>query len=209
MRALIVAALFAGAAPVPCVAQDPEEVARPDVKVGDRWVYRRLNYNTGAVTEILEMRVTFADAKAIHVVIKLPMQRRESDSIATPEWNTVASGRGIWKPHAGYFKFPLRVGDTYAAEYELSQPQEGRNAVVLRRHHARVVGWEEVTVPAGTFRALKIELVGTYDRQDRIDKGSTKEMLWYVPQVKRTVKYMYDGGPYDRRGDELVEFRVQ
>jgi hypothetical protein len=56
--------------------------------------------------------------------------------------------------------FPLTIGKTWTVDFFDPNP---RGLQKTTREHTvyRVVGWEEVTVPAGTFRALKIEGDGT------------------------------------------------
>jgi hypothetical protein len=67
---------------------------------------------------------------------------------------------------------------------------------------SKVIGWEQVTVPAGTFWALKIEqtgwsndlspsaIVATYQRAGvRVDLT-----LWYSPEVKYIVKSIFKQG---------------
>ena len=59
------------------------------------------------------------------------------------------------------------------------------------------VGREDVTVPAGTFSAYKIQSrqVFTYS-QDPKRNGSASVTYWYVPQVRamvRTERRVFDG----------------
>ena len=54
----------------------------------------------------------------------------------------------------------------------------------------KVIGWEQVAVPAGTFKALRVEL------RDRIvGTGGVYNLVtltyWYVRDVNRFVKYSY------------------
>jgi len=84
---------------------------------------------------------------------------------------------------------------------------------VRHEREVTVVGWEEVIVPAGKFRALKIEADGGFFRLDGPQRGTVKSAYWYVPEVKRWVKYAVEqtmlGRAWTKEGDELVDFRVQ
>ena len=78
----------------------------------------------------------------------------------------------------------------------------------------KVVGWEDVVVPAGKFRALKVEAKGTIQRLDAAWSGWNRYDVLYVPEVKRWVKSTYEEGvrgssPYTKQELELVEFKVQ
>ncbi|HVJ13211.1 MAG TPA: hypothetical protein VNC62_16680, partial [Burkholderiales bacterium] len=71
-----------------------------------------------------------------------------------------------------------------------------------------VVGWEEIEVPAGKFRALKVHAEGTYQRLDRPNAGWARNTFWYVPTVKRWVKSLYQD-PSLEIVEELYFYRVQ
>lgn len=111
--------------------------------------------------------------------------------------------------------FPLDVGKTWTVKYEEANPtpQKLREIDV---HNYRVIGWEDVSVPAGKFHALKIESKGSWtadlmphlvnnalaSRQGNVTALSTErrltlsqrvsgqyyEAFWYVPAIKRWVK---------------------
>jgi len=71
----------------------------------------------------------------------------------------------------------------------------------------KVAGWEEVAVPAGKFRALKIEGDGTYTRNDTRQTGRSKMELWYVPEVNRWVRFRFQTPTLDY-GAELTGYRL-
>ncbi len=113
------------------------------------------------------------------------------------------------------FSFPLELGRKWITEYtELNPtPQKTRET---DNYRYRVVGWEEVAVPAGRFRALKVEAEGSWTadvapklvnnaviaRQGGVSaqamerhvvqagkaSGRYYKCFWYVPAVKRWVK---------------------
>ena len=62
-------------------------------------------------------------------------------------------------------------------------------------------------VPAGRFRALRVEIEGPWERLDIKASGRSRSTMWYVPAVKRWVKYVYyDEGAGAHYGEELVSF---
>jgi hypothetical protein len=80
----------------------------------------------------------------------------------------------------------------------------------------RVRGWDSVSVPAGSFKALRVELNSSRPAR----AGSTPEpqrvqyVIWYASDAKRTVKhvrtvYAADGSKLDEQTYELVKYRVQ
>ena len=198
------AALFVyGAA---CGAQDP--VVRPEVKVDDRWVYRRTDPRAKPPTIIYEARVSFVDARTIHTVVERQGGQRDSDATWTPEWNTVVGGDGsVFETQKGLLQFPLSPGRQYPAAWELRRPRTG-DFHVRHERTVKVVGWEEIEVPAGKFRALKVYAEGTYRLLDRKQGDWARNTYWYVPGVKRWIKSVYQD-PQLEITEELYFYRVQ
>jgi len=196
------------------LAQAQDAVPRPDVKPGDTWTYRRVEYDTNTVSGVFSSEVTFANERVIQMVGHRAGGEKEVDIAFTAEWNQLASANnGIFEPHQDLFRFPLQPGNTHDARYEVRFPKQGAYHVRHERR-VRVVGWEEVTVPAGRFRALRIESEGTFQRLDTTLTGTAKDVMWYVPQVKRYVKWTFENAnPRGRRlqwwGFELLDYKVQ
>lgn len=80
------------------------------------------------------------------------------------------------KPHVGRFQSPLWVGKIYPSNYRFSTYKGWSGDV---RTLVNIRGWETVTVPAGTFKALKVV------------QGSNYFLLtnWHVPELGITVKW--------------------
>jgi hypothetical protein len=126
------------------------------------------------------------------------------------------------------------VGKTWRTEYtEVNpNPQKLRETDV---YPFKVVGWEDIEVPAGKFHALKIESDGrwTADLSQRLmnsavtaqttenrvvpivrASGRYYKCFWYVPEVKRWVKsteenYSSDGSLNNVVSDELESFHIE
>ncbi len=159
-------------------------------------------------TRVYEIRVSFVDARAIHAVIEQQGRQRETDATWTPEWNAVVMpDEGVVEVEKGMFQFPLSPGRQYPAVWDIRRPRAGAFHV---RHERKVsiVGWEDVEVPAGKFRALRIEAEGSYRRIDQQYSGPARNTFWYVPQLKRWVKSAYKD-PQLETGEELYFYRVQ
>jgi hypothetical protein len=61
------------------------------------------------------------------------------------------------------------------------------------RYVTRVTGWETVTVPAGTFRALRVEIEGNRGKDSDPfwwpkQAARFQHTVWYAPEAKRYVK---------------------
>jgi hypothetical protein len=81
----------------------------------------------------------------------------------------------------------------------------------------RRLGWDSVSVPAGTFKALRVELNSA--RQARTgtaipEPQRVQYLIWYAPEAKRTIKHVgtvwaANGARLDQLTYELVKYRVQ
>ncbi len=191
-------------------------VPKPEVKVGDRWKYRRTDYPTNLPRiTTYEVRVTFLGPDEI-LTVDTGGSGKENDSHWTSEWSAISLGGSgvVYDQPARFLKFPLKVGATHETTFEVVA-RRGGTARPKFEQTVKVVGWEDVVVPAGKFRALKVEAKGTFQRLDARFGGWARLEFWYVPDVKRWVKYTYEDGtrgpstPSTKDGHELVEFRVQ
>lgn len=194
-------------------ADESGPVPKPDVKAGDSWAYRQTVFAGNVSKPVkLEVRVSFVSADAIVTVDRVG-DGPENDSQYTSEWNPISLSFGaVFDRPYQMFKFPMRVGDTYPYSYETSW--RGSPARSRSEGSSKVVGWEEVVVPAGKFRALKIESRGTFQRLDTRGGSNQRLDLWYVPEIRRFVKSHYEESqpgrdPDVRRVNELMEFRIQ
>lgn len=213
-RAAAAALLFSGT----CAAQPGAPIPRPEVKVGDRWTYQRMDYDANQARGRYEMHVVFADRGVIQVVSTQRGKDEEIDTTYTAEWNAVTVPGRVFNPHTGWFRFPLRIGDTYPAAFETILPKKGASARNERK--VTVVGWEDVVVPAGKFRALKVVSDGRFERLDKGSaSGTSRNVIWYVPQIKRWAKITLENRPAggmrkgkgrgEYSGEELVDYKVQ
>ncbi len=209
----LAAAVVLACAAAALQAADRDTAPRPQVKAGDSWTYRRVDYDSGKPTGRLHEQVTFANERVIQVVGQRGRQDKDLDATYTADWNFVSTATGrIYEPDQGLFSFPMHPGDEHDARYVVKDPTVGAFEVSFERH-VRVVGWESVTVPAGTFRALRVESEGPFQRRDISMAGTAKEVAWYVPEVRRYVKWTFQNATFKGRGQwwglELLEYEVQ
>jgi len=192
----------------PCLSagQDIVRVIQPEIRVGDSWTYRSTNVFAPGTHDI-EHRVSFVDGKVILLVTTSKGNGKEADSTWTPDWNIVNSHGGMmFRPHSGVFQFPMKVGDAHPVQYDMMRPRESA-AESSTSGSVRVVGWETVQVPAGTFRAIRIELQSMVQRSDRPRPHPRQVTFWYVPEVRRWVKFQ-GSTPANSFGEELLEYKL-
>jgi hypothetical protein len=191
------------------VAANAQDAPRPQVKVDDRWVYRHIDRRFKPPSYVYELRVTYVDARAIHAVVERQGGKREADDATwTADWNGVVGvDEGVVEVEKGLLQFPLTPGREYPAAWIMRRPRSGTFEVRHERN-VKIIGWEDIEVPAGRFRALKVQAEGMYRRLDKPFSGAAVNTYWYSPRVKRWVKSVYKDAELEVV-DELYFYRVQ
>jgi hypothetical protein len=185
-------------------------VKRPYVEVGDCWSFRTTSVSKQGSTQgsrVVDYTfcVTYVDYTK-DVIIGVASSGGEGRSYTfTTEWNPLtAEGTAIWTG-GRYLKFPMHVGETYSfdADFRFHKSVERIHAA---KWNMEVVAWEDVTVPAGAFRALRIEGIGI------VDAGTPSQYqhsisYWYVPELNQVVKYI-SAIPSETSVQELTQYRM-
>ena len=195
----------------------PERVVGPSVRVGDTWMYNTLNGWTGGLEYISVNTVKEVTPKGIAI---------ESASLDRSSVSTVSRTTGFnvtriaspsstkrFDPFYPNFSFPLQVGKSWRGDVTLSD--SSKSGETQARFTGTAVRWESVTVPAGTFIALRVELRGTYvgDVGGSIVTGTIEDTLWYSPEIRNAVRAEYkdtygSGTVYNHDVHELVRYWV-
>jgi hypothetical protein len=181
-----------GAVPAPPGA---EPLPVPALRRGDRWRYRLIDrYNGGIVGE-----------RAVEVVATEPELRLRIDAGdgAPPleeRWSRpwVASvDAGFDHPVAFEAEVPvvppgLRAGDRTTTSTRYRSERASRTLFWTQR--LRATGWERITVPAGTFDALRVERTIQFEHPDEFRLSPDRsEVLWVSPRVGRWVAREWTG----------------
>jgi hypothetical protein len=165
----------------------------PNTKVGDTYIIEYRYPDSLKSSYSLERKVVAVDERYITVATKnVKSKTGKARTLQfTSEWNLLSSrnpdGSGFdYSPPLQYFAFPLYPGKTWQQRSRETNIKTG----AVREHtlSATVGDWEDIAVPAGTFRALKITL------QTELHDPSTGEISigtdtsWYAPDMRRSVK---------------------
>jgi hypothetical protein len=167
-------------------------IARPEWHAGDRWVHVwTAGTQKGVKTsEVLGVREV-SGAKYIAVRME-PANVYFTMDLHWAWAASVAESRVLARavPPFPWFNWPLELGKRW--EYVgVAENQEGKSPI---RDTYRVMAIEEVQVPAGTFRAVKIT---------REVGALILDQYWYSPDVRWYVKWL------GRRGDADFEEVLQ
>lgn len=189
--------------------QAAQLIPKPEVKVGESWTYRGVGMLGDRNTHDYVVSVTSTSQSAIQVIATRKQDGKEFDAVWTPEWNAVASyTRMLYKPSTGILRFPLAVGNRHATAWDGTSLVDVSIKTQTEKT-VEVIGWEDIQVPAGTFRALRIATDGTVRRLGAERGARFESTFWYVPEVKRWVKLSYKFTPGNSGGEELLEYKLQ
>ncbi|WP_254058621.1 hypothetical protein [Dyella sp. S184] len=195
-----------------------ETIDAPMVKAGDSWVYKVTVERgpQGWAQHNEDFSVAHADASTIFVSVKQSgSQQAPTEELAGADWSRSRDINGKQQVVSRPFAFPLEVGKKWELKYTEANPNPKHLSETLQTGYT-VVGWEDVEVPAGKFKALKIEAEGNWTavvapmnqasaqavnttggsaalvQTNRVTphtvSGRTYRAFWYVPSVKRLVK---------------------
>lgn len=221
----IIPVLFASVLALPVWAQT---VDLPAVKAGDRWSYRITEEKgpSGWVQTHNEVIVQRATSSSIYFTagqVDSKMPAREV--FMGTDWSRVRAVNGKEMVVNQPLAFPLLVGKTWTINYTEQHPNKNKRYEQQEMKYT-VLGYEQIEVPAGKFKALKIESEGRWTAeiepnqtvvqtaqvnrdgttmatqanktQASLYTGRTYAVFWYVPEVKRWVKSIEES--YDSGG---------
>lgn len=194
-----------------------QPVAAPKVVAGDSWTYQSTVENRKGWQQTRnESTVIRASASGILVSNnQVGSTMPPTEQLFGADWSRERSVNGHSTIVNQPLAFPLHIGKSWEVEYAEDNPTREHKSE-RRRTTYKVTGWEDVSVPAGTFHALKIEAEGDWSavmaptvgavtgtRTDAqgttavvqtsritpmIAAGRLYKAFWYVPEVKRCVK---------------------
>jgi hypothetical protein len=212
-----------------------QTVAPPVLQPQDTWKYRRTTETRPDIWRQVHFEGTVLRNSASTMLI----QNKEVDSPNPPreiligsDWSSFRSLGGKETVVHRPFTFPMSVGKTWDLEFTDDHPGNKSHKSETRRLKYRVVGWEDVEVPAGKFKALKIEAEGswfgeiapqttasaasqagalgttavvqTVNVKAETVTGRLYQAYWYAPEVKREVKSVEEN--YDTNGVRTARF---
>lgn len=159
--------------------------------VGDTWTY----YRTIRDGEGVERRnyvtrtVTFVDANGYAVQQSDSTQPAQFDIDGNQLSGSLRSGATVvYDPVDAVFRFPLEPGarwDTKGRELVAGNAIDVDSTVT-------VGGWEDVTVSAGKFRAIKVSKVSSRRAEPfpgQMQSSKRVSNYWYVPALRTVAKF--------------------
>ena len=167
--------------PPPAAPADRELQAAPKLHVGDRWTYTDLSQT------IEQVGADGVVMKQVHGTTTTLMRLNADGNVLSTDTAT-GSGSNVkvsYAPAMPIMKYPLKVGKSWR------EPYQSKVELIFTindswEYESKVVGWESVKVPAGSFEALRIEW-GLRKVGGGNSQGGT---YWYAPEAKGWVKML-------------------
>jgi hypothetical protein len=200
LHAALLTALLA-----PAAAPADDTVPAPAFKPGMSWTYRQRDELGGRETGIVRLEIVAVAADRVtvgHAVPGEPTVNERWDAIGN--WEQVGTQGSAWLARLGgeakrvefvpalpLYRFPLSAGQSWVETVRAVEPGSGRKIEV--KVFAKALAWEEVAVPAGKFRALKVRRFIAPEDADATRSPTTVTLIdWYAPQVDGMVKRICD-----------------
>jgi hypothetical protein len=160
--AMPMAGLAALALATSTCAQEQEAAPAPSFRVGDSWVFEITTQKGANGFSQVKLDDTVERVDETTMVVGVKADGAPSgyvDRVVGLDWSKRQLVGGEEATTTRPFAFPMKPGDTWTVDYV--DPLR-RGAQISDHVHRRykVVGWQDVTVPAGTFRALKVVAEG-------------------------------------------------
>jgi hypothetical protein len=95
----------------------------------------------------------------------------------------------IYKPFWPIYRYPMKVGDKYRINFSQTWGDKGDAYFYVT---VRVIGWENITVPAGAFKALKVEMSGSYEHPPNYVRANITFTVWLAQETKMHPVLMSD-----------------
>jgi hypothetical protein len=212
------AALTAGCSggPLNVVGTEGPPAPAPDLRVGDRWSYRIVDgfRNAAMWDETWEIVAVQGGGATVHVTGKgapqIAIDRTETwIAPGVLAHGTVMNfeSRRFDTPFIR-MKFPLTPGTTWQQRVDNFNEATQRAGQVSV--FARVGGWKSITVPAGTFDAIFVNMLLTLDDEE-FWRGPTQSNygFWYAPATGSTISEERRASYLERSGRDSASVTVQ
>jgi hypothetical protein len=171
----------------------------PVLLLGSMFAYQDTNLSTGKickVTTVVREKREFEKKPAYWIEVNRDGRKYFDIYDLNLNWiGSFTEGRELEsaEPCIQVFKWPLRIGEKWISEYTLQDYSRGVH-LPPSKVAVNVRTYEKVTVPAGTFNALRIQAGG--------------ETFWYAPCLGWAVKEQIGSCGKDGWLLELVEYSI-
>jgi hypothetical protein len=199
--------------PRPAVGGAPSgPVTAPPIRVGDSYVYEAREPDYPESSVVTRRTVTSTKGPVVLSSVNVNSKKAKPRLLHfNGEWNLVAvrnaDDSGLdYAPPLKYYEFPLYPGKTWR---QTTTETNSRTGATRTHTVSGTVGpWEDVVVPAGSFRALRVSLQTELFDPSTGERQPGTDVSWYVPEVRRSVRSLTTGKDGKQRSLELIEYQL-
>ncbi len=195
----------------------PPYVDKPNFKLGDYWVYNKLDGGNGKLIDVISEELIKIDDNGYRLTGTEGFGTFVTTVFRNSNFNkTREEGNNKYlhlnRPYYPHFSFPLSKGKSWKQRVEMTWSTASDVKIVFDGLESKVLGWEMVTVPAGTFWALKIESNGWNNGTSAEYQwaGKVTETRWFAPYLRNVIRSEYlekiSGRTYKHEITELRTF---
>jgi len=174
----------------PAILFAQAKIEGPIWNVGDRWDFGQEGF----------LEVVGVDKKGYIAKFSAGIFLKSAQGTAIFHKSTfnvlyVLEGGEVRKYKEGFrriLNFPFVIGKKWNDEFTRMSPDGFHDSTIAET--IKVLGWEEVVVPAGKFKAIKLEYLGNHSIMGVPGLGESTAWYWYSPEVKYFVKGQYGKG---------------
>lgn len=191
-------------------SQPNPPVQTPTVKEGDSYIFETKDPEDPKSAIMTKRTVDSVGTTIKLSTININNKKAKSRYLTYDrDWNLISTrnadkGGLDYSPPLKYYDFPLIPGKNWDQSSLETDIKSGKT----RTHTFTgvVEGWENVSVPAGNFRAIKVSL------QTEVIDNDTGEIIlgtddsWFVPEIGRSVKSITSGKDGQKRIIQLMSY---
>ena len=201
-----------------CCSAHAASVDAPALKAGDTWVYAITTETGTQGWARRDQQISVERVSTDDVLIALKQDgssQPPTEEMRGLDWSRSRDVNGKQQIVSQPMQFPLSEGRKWVLDYTEANPNQLHTSETIHCKYV-VTGWEDIQVPAGKFKALKIEAEGEWSALlaprvaasaqavstaggtaaltqsqrvvPRTISGRLYRAYWYVPALKRYVK---------------------
>lgn len=188
-------------------------ISSPSIKIGDSYIYESVDSENQKSKITTKRTVISAGDEIVFSTINIGSKKAKPRNLRfNREWNLIstrnAENGGLdYSPPLKYYDFPLYPGKTWQQTTTETDIKTGKTRI--HTITGKVGDWEDVTVPAGTFHAIRVNLGTDVFNASTGEKINGTDTSWYVPEVHRSVKSVGIGKDGKQQVIQLLQYELK
>jgi hypothetical protein len=183
---------------IPAISYGQDKIDAPAWNVGDRWVLGDNVVITVSTADESSYTLTYTMGGRDSFIVY------EKASLNRLYYGAKDKRINYEGRNKKFFNFPMEIGKSWQHKYVEKPTSLGAQETTYVETFTPL-GWEEITVAAGKFKAVKLEYKQEKVGQTGSQPKEGKVFYWYSPDVKYMVKCQFQKSDY---WDEAPEWEL-